>query len=63
MTEGSVHRGPHGGAFERPPGRSGVLVKAWPPAAPGLRSTSAGLEQGEGRVVNSLRGSLGRKGR
>jgi hypothetical protein len=52
-----------GGADTRLPGHGGAFVGAWPPAAPGLGSSRAGVGHREGRVANPFRGSPGREGR
>jgi hypothetical protein len=56
---GSVHHGAPSSADWRPPERGGMLVGAWSPTAPELRSSPMRVGRGEGRTAKPRRRSPG----
>jgi hypothetical protein len=61
-TSSLVYHGPCGSADTTPLGHDGALVGGWPPAAPLLESSPAGVGHGEVRVANPFRSSTVREG-
>jgi hypothetical protein len=59
VTGGLVHHGPPSGMDWRTSERGGVLIGGWPPVAPGLGSSPARVEHGEGRTAKAARRSPG----